>query len=451
MKTVPKNWLITILVLVSAIAYLLLGYAVPRQDFTSLAGLVAGLFLAYFLFLKTGISVKNGLLLAIGFRLLLLLATPALSDDFYRFLWDGRLWISGENPFLHLPAFYAENNFQGIPGLNQTLFNGLSSPQYFSVYPPICQFVFALAAFINPESNLTGIVVMRVILLLAELGSFWLMLKLLARFNLPARNVLLYALNPLVILELTGNLHFEALVIFFTLAAFHFLTLKRYHFSAVALGLAVCSKLTPLILLPFIFRRIGFKKGLIYCSVTGLTCLILFAPFITPELLAHFGSSLNLYFQKFEFNASIYYVLRGLGFYFYGYNQIAKIGILLSVTTLLLILVLALREKEAPIKTLPYRFLQALTIYYLLATIVHPWYITTLVALCIFTTSRYALVWSGLAVLSYAAYQTSAYTENPWLLLLEYAGLAAAIFYEKRYGWSPENHPNASLDLPENA
>lgn len=384
--------------------------------------------------------------MALGFRLILLLATPALSDDFYRFLWDGRLWLAGENPFLHLPAFYAENNFQGIQGLNKELFQGLNSPHYFSVYPPVSQFVFALAAWVNPESNLAGIVTMRAIIILAELGSFWLMLQLLARFHLPARRVLLYALNPLVILELTGNLHFEALVIFFTLAAFYLLTRERVYASAVMLGLAVCSKLVPLLLLPFIFKRIGYQKGLIYCVITGLTCLVLFTSFVSPELVEHFGSSLNLYFQKFEFNASVYYVLRELGFYFYGYNQIAKIGILLSGATLLLILGLAWREKGAAVKTLPYRFLQALTIYYLLATIVHPWYITTLVAMSIFTNSRYALVWSGLAVLSYAAYQTAAYQENPWLLLLEYAGLAGAIYYEKRYGWSPQNPLNAKAE-----
>lgn len=434
MKVLEKTWFIIFLAVMAAAGYLWLGYAVPRTNFPSLLALFAGLFLSYGLLLKSKLPVKTGLLLGLGFRLLLLLAVPALSDDYFRFLWDGRLWVAGENPFLHLPNYYAAQKFAGIPGLNQAVFQGLNSPGYFSVYPPVCQFVFALAALVNPENDLWGIVVMRVLILVAEAGSFCLLYKLLPEFKLPARNALWYALNPLVIMELTGNLHFEALVIFFTLLAFYFFTRKRYHFSAVALGLAVCSKLIPLLILPFMFKRLDLKKGLWYCSVSGLTCLVLFLPFASSELLAHFGNSLNLYFQKFEFNASIYYVLRWLGFYFYGYNQIAKLGIFLSLSTLAIISYLAFREKENSTASLPLRFLQALTVYYLLATIVHPWYLTTLVAMSALTRSRYALVWSGLAVLSYAAYQTTSYTESPWLIGLEYFGLAAAIFLEKRYG-----------------
>jgi alpha-1,6-mannosyltransferase len=63
----------------------------------------------------------------------------------------------------------------------------------------------------------------------------------------------------------------------------------------------------------------------------------------------------------------------------------------------------------------------ALTVYLLLSTTVHPWYITTLVALTAMSHFRFAAVWSGLAILSYAAYRTSAYTESLWLITLEYA------------------------------
>lgn len=205
------------------------------------------------------------------------------------------------------------------------------------------------------------------------------------------------------------------------------------------LGLAVSTKLIPLLVLPFMFKRLSLKTGLTYCFITGFTFLILFLPFLTPALILHFGSSLNLYFQKFEFNASVYYILRWLGIYFYGYNQIAKIGVLLSVATLLAILLLAYRERSAALSALSTRFLQALTIFYLLATIVHPWYLTTLVAMAALSRFRYPLIWSGLAVLSYAAYQTKTYTENPWLIMLEYTGLAIALIIEFRNSIHTQN------------
>ncbi|MBK0402444.1 hypothetical protein I5M27_05570 [Adhaeribacter sp. BT258] len=439
MKISGQKPLFSLLLLVSALAYLALGYSVPRENFLALTTLFGLLFSIYFYLLRSEISLKTGLTFAFVFRLLLLFSVPALSDDYFRFLWDGRLISAVQNPFLHLPDFYAGNNFQNIPGLNTALYQSLNSPHYFSVYPPVCQFIFALPAFIDPGNNLLGIILMRGFILLAEAGTIWLLLKLIKTVGLEARKVLWYALNPLVIMELTGNLHFEALMIFFSLLAFYFFHQKRYPFSAVALGFAVCSKLLPLIVLPFLFKRLGLKNWSLYCGITGITCLVLFLPFVNPELIAHFSNSLNLYFQKFEFNAGVYYVLREFGWYFYGYNQIANLGPLLSFATFGTVLYLAFREKEPAFSNLPKLFLLALTVHFLLATIVHPWYLTTLVALSVLANSRYAIVWSGLAILSYAAYQTNAHTENPWLLALEYGGLFTAILLEKRYAFGLKN------------
>jgi hypothetical protein len=81
---------------------------------------------------------------------------------------------------------------------------------------------------------------------------------------------------------------------------------------------------------------------------------------------------------------------------------------------------LAARERRAQLIGLPQTLLLMLTAYYALATTIHPWYLTLLVGLAVFSRFRYPLVWGGLAVLSYAAYRTSAYTENLWLVALEY-------------------------------
>ncbi|MFC5269820.1 hypothetical protein [Adhaeribacter terreus] len=439
MKNPVQKPLSLLSLLVSALAYLALGYTVPRENFLVLTGLFGLLFGIYFYTLRSEISLKTGLTFAFLFRLLLLFSVPALSDDYFRFLWDGRLIAAGENPFLHLPDFYAAGSFRQIPGLDEILFNGLNSPHYFSVYPPVCQFIFALPTIIDPGNNLLGIMLMRGFILLAEAGSVWLLLKLLKTVELEAKKVLWYALNPLVIMELTGNLHFEALMIFFSLLAFYFYDQKRYHFSAISLALAVCSKLLPLIILPFLFKRLGLKQWIIFCAITGFTCVLLFLPFVNSELIAHFSNSLNLYFQKFEFNASVYYLLREIGWYFYGYNQIANLGPLLSFITFCTVIGLAFRENKPVFTELPKLFLLALTVHFLLATIVHPWYITTLVALSVLANSRYAIVWSALAILSYSAYQTKAYTENPWLLMFEYGGLFTAILLEKRYAFGLKN------------
>ena len=273
---------------------------------------------------------------------------------------------------------------------------------------------------------------LRLIVLLAESGTAALLLALLRAFGQSGQRALWYLLNPLVITELTGNLHFEALMICFGLLALWLLVQGQRSRSAVALGLAVGTKLLPVLMLPLLIKRLGWRQFIRYSIVTGIVVSALFLPFLSLDLLRNINRSLTLYFSKFEFNASVYYVLRSIGYHLTGYNEIAIIGPGLARATAVLALWLAWREKPAVWATLPRTLLFTLTIYYLFAIVVHPWYLAPLVALSVFTTYRFALVWSGMVVLSYAAYQTSAYLENPWLLGLEYLTVLVVLAWELR-------------------
>lgn len=405
---------------ISALVYLALGYATPRENFTQLLLLTLLAFGIYAYVTNLKMNVWLGIGAGLFFRLLFLLAIPALSDDYFRFVWDGRLLLAGENPFLYLPTQFVGEKAMAIPGLTAELFVQLNSPHYYSLYPPVLQGVFWLAAVLSPESLTGSILVMRVIILAAETGSILLLLRLLRRMALPDRYVHIYALNPLVILELTGNLHMEALLIFFLLLFLYQLHYQRYLVAAVPFALAIASKLLPLMFLPFVWRKLGLKRFLGFGAVVAVVVLLLFWPLLSVEVLRNIWQSLDLYFQRFEFNASVYYLLRWLGFQLTGYNQIAVIGPLLSLATLFVILSMAAVKRLGSVRRLAGYMAAALTVYLLLATTVHPWYITTLVALTTLSQFRYAIVWSCLAIFSYYAYRTSAYTENLWLVALEY-------------------------------
>ena len=421
-------WLI-----LSAAAYLTLAYLVPRQAFGWLIGLLVGLFLGYGWLLRNKSENepeqakldKFGFAAAIGFRGLLLLAMPQLSDDVYRFVWDGRLLAHGFNPYLSLPAQILPTPVAAIAGLDPTLFGLLNSPNYFTVYPPLNQAIFGLAAWLAPHSLFWNVIWLRIPILLAEGGTLWLMVRLLRRLNKNPNLALWYGLNPLVILELTGNLHFEAIMLFFGLLAAWWLLRGALMASAAAFALAIGTKLLPLLLLPLVVHRLGWTKGLMYTVLAGGLTVMLFAPFASLDLARNVFSSINLYFQKFEFNASVYYVLRAIGYWIKGYNTIGRVGLGLSVATTLSILWIAFRWQKAPVPT---QALATLTVYFALATTVHPWYITTLVGVSVFSRFRYPLVWSAVIPLSYFTYQTRPYRENLWLTALEYGvvGLVAA-------------------------
>lgn len=420
---------------VSAVLYLVLAYAVPREQFGPLMGLLAGLFLGYGWIMRgrgwgeASNDIDRFLFAsAIFFRLLLLFALPQLSDDVYRFVWDGRLLAHGYNPYLYLPGQVLHTPVAATCGLDESLFRQLNSPDYFTVYPPVNQALFGLAAWLSPDSLFWNVVWLRVPIMLSEIGSLWLMAKLLRGRGMAPNLALLYGLNPLVILELTGNLHFEAVMIFFALLAAWLFTQKRLVPSAGALALAIGTKLLPLLVLPLLVRRLGWRTGIWYALLTGVLTAVLFTPFASLALARNVFSSLSLYFQKFEFNASVYYILRTIGYWIKGYNAIERIGFWLSVTTALSVGWIAFRWRSPA----SVQLVATLTLYFAFATTVHPWYITTLVAASVFTRFRYPLVWSALIPLSYFTYHRQPYGENLWLTAVEYGIVLLVGLYEKK-------------------
>ncbi|GAB3590564.1 hypothetical protein [Hymenobacter daeguensis] len=426
--------------LLSGAAYAGLAYATPRTELGQLLGLFGVALAAYGWLLHSRLPLRWGLAAALLFRLLWLPALPALSDDVYRFRWDGLLVANGANPFRYRPDEIIadgaravlptpEARTRALPQLQQ-LYRQLNSPHYYSVYPPVCQAVFGAAAWVFPASERGFALALRLVILGFEVGAAALLLALLPALGWPPARALRYLLHPLVIAELVGNLHFEAGVFCFVLLAIWLLGRQQWAKSAVALGLGVATKLLPLLLLPLLVRRLGWRRTLLYAAVAGGTLLVLFSPFLSVDLFVNISRSLRLYFRNFEFNASIYYVLRAVGYWLTTYNQIAIIGPALALTAGLLGLGLAWRERRPTLAALPATLLLLLTAYYLLATTIHPWYITLLVGLGTLSRFRFPLVWGGLAVLSYAAYRTSAYTENLWLVGLEYVVTLGAMGWE---------------------
>jgi hypothetical protein len=145
-----------------------------------------------------------------------------------------------------------------------------------------------------------------------------------------------------------------------------------------------------------------------------------FLPFLDQKLIEHLFSSIDLYFRTFEFNASVYYVIRWLGFKSVGYNIIQQVGPILSIVTFVGVLLVYFYKTNSWQDVLK-KMLFAYTIYLLLATTIHPWYVINLVLLSVFVRNyRFAIVWSVMAILSYSAYSSETYQENYVLITIEY-------------------------------
>ncbi|GAB3499614.1 DUF2029 domain-containing protein [Spirosoma knui] len=428
--------------------FTLMGYGLIRQQFNLLILLYGLAFWGYVRITRPLWSIAQQpvrspialpepdrflFLAAVLFRVSLLAVIPNLSDDYARFVWDGHLVANGYNPYLSLPSQIIHTPLATAAGLTESLYTSLNSPDYFTVYPPVNQALFGLAAWLFPHNLLGNLIALRFPILLAEVGIVVLLPVLLRRFGKNPNLALLYVLNPLVILELTGNVHFEAVMIFFVLLAVWLFVQERRLASSMVLALGIATKLLPLLFFPLLIRYIGWKRGLAYGSLTLVLTAVLFFPFIDADLIRNLFSSLHLYFQKFEFNAGIYYLIRTVGYVVTGNSIIVESGIVLSILIVIGTLMIAFGDHSFPALTsVATRMLLTMSLYWLLATTVHPWYLTSLVAITVFTPFRYPLIWSGLAILSYGAYRTFPYNENLQLVGLEYVILFLYGLYEWR-------------------
>jgi hypothetical protein len=335
---------------------------------------------------------------------------------------------AGVNPFQFLPIELVDSTNVW----SSMLVDKMNSPNYYSVYPPVHQFIFGIASSLFPADVKGAVIIMRLFIIAADVGIIWIGMKLLNMFGLPKRRILWYALNPLVIIELSGNLHFEGVMLFFLLLFIYFLVKEELRKSAFVFALAISTKLIPVIFLPLVFNYLGFKKGLRFSFTTALVVVFSFVPFINWEMIHHLSSSLDLYFQNFEFNASIYYLVSAIYRKVVGYNLIAVVGPSLAFVALLFILLISWRKRVEEVSSLIRGMLLVITTYYLFATIVHPWYIISLVLLSCFTTFRYPVLWSFTIMLSYFAYREIQVQESIFLLLLEYLPVIVFLVVELR-------------------
>ena len=409
-----------------------IGYTVPRTDigpFLILFTLTFGLYLLIFkqvkdhhdflFFIGTGLVARFGLLLA----------WPGLSDDLYRFFWDGVIANQGISPYAWTPAeLMAQGNI--VPEyLAQSIYPNLNSTEYYSVYPPLAQLFYRWATFFTPDNIQMSVIFMRILILAAESGIIYLLLKLLPALKYQQKNALLYALNPLVILEFTANLHAEVIMLGFFLYAFWWLLKGRWILFSVLFAAGILMKLTIVLLIPLFIRRLGLRRFLWSTAIIIILCGLGYGAMGILDHPRNYLDSMRLFVQTFEFNASFYYFFRWIGYQLVGYNLIYWIGPTLMVAAgmgyMLMYVLQYLNDKGLLI-----RALFIFTILLLSSTTVHPWYILLPLTFGLFSPYRYPIVWSLLIVFSYMSYTSEPYREWIWIVFLEYLILGVVMLID---------------------
>jgi hypothetical protein len=409
--------------------YVVLLYFIPRSNFFGTYAVFVLLFAAYFYIVKNEglFSFKFCIGLAILLRLIAVFNLPALSDDYFRFIWDGKMFLNHVNPFSFTPKEYLLNH---TDTQLQFLYNNLipESQESYTIYPAILQYIFAVAAKLFPANPYAAAVIMKLFIFIAECFSIYGLILLSRLKKIPVRNFLLYALNPLVIVELTGNVHFEALMICFLIFTFYFLEKDKIVWVALLWALAICSKLLPVMLAPVFLMYLGFWRFFKTGLLTLLFSFVLFIPLIDADLISHLGDSVGKYYNLFEFNGSFYYLFVKMNELLTDNDYTEQIAFILGLISFCAILFISFAKFNR--NSFYDIVLWIFFIYFLGAAMVHPWYITTLVALSVFSKYRFPLVFSLLIPLSYFPYWLKEYDENMYVIFLEYSLLFVYVLYE---------------------
>lgn len=230
------------------------------------------------------------LIFAALFRLVVLFSEPIQEDDFYRYLWDGKVVASGLNPYRFTPREVQTDNgkegpLQPYRELTATdarfvlLLSRINHPDVPTLYPPVAQAVFGLAALIAPGS----LFALRLIFFCFDLAVCGIIVKLLCHLGRSPLWVLIYAWSPLVIKETINSSHYDVVPTFLLVLALLALVTGRLSAGFLSLGGAILGKVFPVILLPLFawhaWRRHGLGKA---CGGLVLTSLVVacgYAPF----------------------------------------------------------------------------------------------------------------------------------------------------------------------------
>ena len=248
---------------------------------------------------KATVSMRQLLGVAVVLRLLALPMLPTLSDDGYRYLWDG-LVVNEANvsPYDHRPSDPALADWQ-----SELVFEAMNSPEYYSVYPPASQAVFRLSALGYRTGGWEASWwLLKLVLVLAEgvgIGA-------LAR-RVGATRAAYYAWSPLAVVEIAGQGHTEALVIA-GLGAALWVGTPRVPWTSLGVTVAGLTKLYPFALLPMAWRRDGWR-GLV--STIGLG-VVLTTPAWSPDAWSHVRESLGLFLGTLDAFAAPYRGLKAL-------------------------------------------------------------------------------------------------------------------------------------------
>lgn len=284
---------------------------------------------------------------------------PVGSDDYYRYIWDGKVQAHGINPYAYAPADTSLNSLH--TGILPKLVN---HPEMKTIYPPLTEILFYFSYIIGGDS-FSGL---KILMLISDLLTLFGLYLILKRQNIPYKNILIYALSPLIIFQLFIDAHADGFGLPFLIFSIFFYLDDQKLWSYVFLGLSLCIKPLGIIIIPIYFiSEKNFFSRIKSAVIPLLICGLFYLPYTFN------GSpfqSLIEFTENWTFNGIVFNILD----FFIHNNQVSRIicSLLLLVTYLPVVF-----SK----KNLLAKIYLSIFLLFIFSPVVHPWYVVWLALL----------------------------------------------------------------------
>ena len=196
----------------------------------------------------------------------LIFSRPTLSDDMYRYVWDGRVQAHGVSPYRYPPSALELTQLR-----DGNIYPHINRKNVVTVYPPAAEASYFLLWRILPDNVQWFQSAMAGGGLLAGI----LLTGLLKDLGLSPIRALIFLWSPLLIFETAHSAHVDGLILPLLVGAWWARVRERDVVVGFLLGIATAFKFYPALLLPFLWRPYD-RKGRWQMQLAFMLALFMF-------------------------------------------------------------------------------------------------------------------------------------------------------------------------------
>ena len=370
------------------------------------AGYVVALLLARRLPATRSVLIVLGLV-TVAMRVPLAAVPVGGGSDMFRYVWDARVQRAGLSPYCTVPSN------PELAHLHTGETRKMNNVNITSPYPPGAQIFFRMSTVFVESAR-----AIKVVLIACDLATAWLLVLWLRSRGMGPLAALVYAWNPLVVLEVAHSGHLDAAGMFLTALAAYALTQRRLSLSVMALAGGIAVKFLPIVLVPLWWGRARLKHAALGAGV--LAALYLLFVDVSGQT-APVGSVTNM-IRGFRFNGPIFKVLAWMVTPW----AATAFGVLVAMLCAWLM-------RRSRFRDDPAAFAWPMATALVFSPVVYPWYLLWLTPFFISRLVWPLLVWSliipAVYIVWYGLGAGGKWAVPFWMSVLEYGVLAACTLW----------------------